>query len=264
MPIISIASPQRGAGKTTLALNFSFSLARRGWRTLLVDTDPQGAVGLSLRNGVRSAPGLTACLGAAAPFEAMVLRTRLPDLYLLPAGAGHVLADWGESLQRGLPRLLEAATRCFDVVLLDTPAGLETGTLVALGLSDYCIGPLKAEPLAVSAVQRVTDAVDGLREAGCGLQVAGLVLNMLQLHDEASLNAAQEVWTLLPSHLLLEGYVPYDPAFYRASAFGVPVGMLSRRPPAVAGVFEQITTELEGRIGLDMVRGQEDAIPYLA
>ena len=49
MVVLGIVSPKGGVGKTTLALNLSYALAVRGWRTGLLDVDPQGGVGSLLR-----------------------------------------------------------------------------------------------------------------------------------------------------------------------------------------------------------------------
>ena len=57
MIAIATASQKGGVGKTTLCINLAYSLAKRGWRVLLVDTDPQGAVGLSLAKSAKTRDG---------------------------------------------------------------------------------------------------------------------------------------------------------------------------------------------------------------
>lgn len=41
MVVISIANQKGGVGKTTIALNLSFTLAEKGYDTLVIDLDPQ-------------------------------------------------------------------------------------------------------------------------------------------------------------------------------------------------------------------------------
>lgn len=54
---LAITSQKGGVGKTTVAINLAHAFARSGRRTLLVDSDPQGSVGLSLTRQSRHLTG---------------------------------------------------------------------------------------------------------------------------------------------------------------------------------------------------------------
>ena len=80
--VVAVASQKGGVGKTTLPLNLGYALARRGWKTLLVDADPQGCLGLSIRGDLRRRPGLAEVLNGR-PLAETAVTARLPQLSLL-------------------------------------------------------------------------------------------------------------------------------------------------------------------------------------
>ena len=49
----------------------------------------------------------------------------------------------------------------------------------------------------------------------------------------------------------------------QASAAGVPVGLLSKRAPAVAAIFDQLAAELEPLLGFGPVETDDEPPPFL-
>ena len=156
-----------GAGKTSLARDLGFELARRGFRVLLVDTDPQA--------------NLTSWLGVreVAPEETLL---HLVDTGQLPTPRR--LSEWGLDLipasldlarvevrlmQRPLSTLLLRTalrkTEGYDFVLIDSLPSL--GHLAALGAlaGDGLLVPVETSVKGVEALVGVMEAAQEYREA---------------------------------------------------------------------------------------------------
>ncbi len=251
---ISTASQKGGVGKTTISVNLAYSVAKRGWNTLLVDTDPQGAVGLSLARSTRQRPGFYDFLGGHQTLRDLVLPTRLPEFSIMPAGQYDAIMRLGVQLQESGPRindLLRAAqTAGFDVVLFDTAAGLTGVTENIITHSDYALLPQQAEPLAVRSVPHMLETLARFRAQGSGVKVAGVLLSMVMEDSPTSLQVARELRQVLPPALMFKQSIPRLPSFLEASSFGVPVALLRQNPPPEAFLFDQIAAELEARVGL--------------
>lgn len=167
MKRLTISSQKGGVGKTTVAVNLSYALARRGWRTLLVDTDPQGAVGLSLSRKARMSRGFYDALAHGLNVSEIVTETRLPELKILTAGQRESFYELGPDLEgaEGVGKIFEDLERMgFDLMLVDTAAGVFGATAEILRLSDYVLIPQQAEPLGARSIPQILEVVADLRE----------------------------------------------------------------------------------------------------
>ena len=258
---IAFASLKGGVGKTTTALNCAYTFARRGSRTLLVDTDPQGAIGLSL-DGVSARAGLASSLNDSGALLATIVKTRLPELQILPMGAVEALdVDAFSQLARQsdvLRRIVDQSQTEYDVVLFDTPAGLGGMTRLALEAVDSVVAVAQCEPLALRALPRLIELLAQIREAGGDCSLLGVVGNMSSFRDPVVLASLEELWGLYRDQVF-DTAIPRDSTFLQASRVGVPLGLLSRRPPGVAAVFDSLVGEIETRLGI--AKGDEDDAP---
>ncbi|MFN7961105.1 MAG: ParA family protein [Thermoanaerobaculia bacterium] len=259
MSVTAIASPKGGVGKTTLALNLGYALARRGWPYLVVDADPLGGIGYSLAPHLENRLGLTDVAAGRCQLSAALLKTKIPGFAVLPFGSGS-----GAELNAGrLSDVFFQVGRLGFHILVDTPAGLSGLTAEVLAASDFLVSPIQAEPLALRMLPRLLATLAGLNRQGRAPRLAALVPVMVQSRVSSSVAVLQEMFRLFPPGTVLETYIPRDPAFLEASGHGVPLAQLRARPPAVAAVFDHLAAELEPLLALASAEESDEPIPIL-
>ncbi len=268
MKSLVVASPKGGVGKTTVSLHTAYALAGRGYRVLLIDSDPQGAVGLSLSKRLAKAPGFCEYVRGEGSLERAIVRTRVTGFDLLPVGQLSPIdtETFSASLSTAEPvhRILaETSERGYDVVVIDTPCGFGGITMGSLRASTHVLSPIQAEPIALRSITQLLELVRSLRAQGGMIEVVGFLVTMLQLRQNASYGVAQEVWERFPQRLLFDAHVPRDPVFLEATAAGVPVGLLRQPPPPVTHVFDLVAAELESRLQLLQSRQVDGPQPFL-
>jgi chromosome partitioning protein len=143
---IAVLNQKGGVGKTTTTVNLAAALASEGYRTLVLDLDPQAhaTLHLGLLPG-RSGPSLYEVLAQNVPL-AQVRREVSPNLFICGSHidlAGAELELIGMVGREVILRdQLDADTESFDFVLMDCPPSLSILTLNALFLALHGLSKL--------------------------------------------------------------------------------------------------------------------------
>ena len=152
--IITVANQKGGVGKTTTAVTLAHGLALQGYRTLLVDLDPQGHIAFSL--GLPKAPDFYRLVVNESPLADVITEAR-PHLDVIlgdkqtDAAKRHIITqDFREHI---LSNLLEPAG--YDVIFLDLAPSLDVLHVSALVASDSAIIPTKLDALAIDGVNEM-------------------------------------------------------------------------------------------------------------
>ena len=160
MPLIAIASPKGGVGKTTLTAHLAAILAGRGYRVMVLDLDPQNALRLHLGVSIREQGGFLARITERPDWRRCVQETDsgvklLPFGFAEPDEALDIAAALGQD-----PGLLASPVQQMlndpDMVLLaDTPPGPGTAIAALYPLVDLMVLVLLADAGSASLVPQI-------------------------------------------------------------------------------------------------------------
>lgn len=267
---IVIASSKGGTGKTTIALNLAVALAERRKRTVLLDVDPQGAIGHALARSDTEWAGLAELLLEEAQIDDVVVDTKLSGFSILPRGRLDAI-DVGEyeialANTTVLANIVAALSERFDYAIIDTPSGVGLATRAAMRVAEFVMIPMQAEPLALRSVAQVLRVVDHVSQReNASLKLLGLLPTMVDLRNEPSLGVMNELWSGFGG--VMETYVPRADVFGKASERGLPVAFLggpvapeARRFDNIADEVEYLVAKLGGWTGEEHERAEREII----
>lgn len=187
--VIAITNQKGGVGKSTTCENLGVGLAREGKKVLLVDTDPQGSLTISM--GWQRPDELDSTLSTLMqkamndqpiqPGEGILHHFEGVDL--IPANielAGLEVALVNSmNREKILKQVLESARREYDFILLDCMPSLGMLTVNALAAADTALIPVQAQYLSAKGLEQLLQTVQKVRrQINPKLRIEGILLTM--------------------------------------------------------------------------------------
>lgn len=223
---VAIANQKGGVGKTTTAINIATAMAAAGWKTLLVDLDPQGnaSTGLGVGTAEREFSSYD-LLVDGMPLEECAMATSIPGLDLVPAtvdlsGAEIELVGMERRVERMRERL--TASGPYDICFIDCPPSLGLLTLNALTAADTLLVPLQCEFFALEGLSQLLQTVEQVQQRfNPDLGIIGIALTMFDRRNRLTDQVADDVRECL-GKLVFDAVIPRNVRLSEAPSHGLP------------------------------------------
>ena len=224
--IIVVTSGKGGVGKTTSSAALSSGLALEGHKTCVIDFDV-GLRNLDLVMGCerRVVYDLVNVIRKEATLNQALIKDKNCDrLFILPASQTR---DKDALFKEGVARVLhELDDMGFEYIVCDSPAGIETGALMALYFADVAVVTTNPEISSVRDSDRIIGILDSKsRRAEYNLDPIKPYLLLTRYSPERvekeEMLSKDDVVDLLNIQLL--GVIPESQSVLKASNSGKPI-----------------------------------------
>jgi chromosome partitioning protein len=226
--ILAIANQKGGVGKTTTTVNLGAALAELGYRTLVVDLDPQGnattGLGINARNLDHS---IYDVLMHDLPLDECIEPTSVRNLFVAPAtidlaGAEIELVP-AFSRELRLRRALADASDDFDLTLIDCPPSLGLLTVNGLAAATEVLVPIQCEYYALEGLSQLLRNVNLVQSnLNPPLIMSAIVLTMYDARTKLADQVADEVRKHFGAKVC-RNVIPRTVRLSEAPSFGQPI-----------------------------------------
>lgn len=197
--VIAVANQKGGVGKTTTSINLGSCLAEMGYRTLIVDFDPQGSATSGV--GVDSKAvkvSMYNVIAEDATMEECIEATESLNLFIAPAREN--LADATLRLVSEIARetrlkdALEPVLDLYDFIFIDCPPSASLLTINALVAAKEVLVPMQCEYFALEGIAQLNGLVkDVVRTLNPDLEISTIVLVMFDSKTNLSQLVANDI-----------------------------------------------------------------------
>ena len=266
--IIAVVNQKGGTGKTTTTENLGVGLALEGKKVLLVDTDPQASLTVSLGNPCPDdlSPTLSDLMGKImvenpiAPGEGILHHPEGVDLVpsnIELSGMEVALVN-AMSRETILRQYLDTVKQNYDYILLDCMPSLGMLTVNALAAADNVLIPVQAAYLPAKGLEQLLETINKVRrQINPKLKIDGILMTMV----DGRTNNAKSIIAALRSTLggsvrVFDTEIPRSVRAAEASGEGQSIFAFDPKS-RVAQAYTNLTKEV-AELGKETNRSRSD------
>lgn len=202
--VIAVIGQKGGIGKSTVAGTLTTGFMKRGYKTLLVELDPQGNTAFCFRAEIPQDGDANVLdyLIKGKPLENLIQHTEQGDIITsVPTLAGADIALYKKFKDKPeqmtiLKTALEPLRNEYDYIFIDNAPSLSRMSVNALVASTDVIVPAKPELYSLQAIGQLRNTIEAIKKGyNPGLKVACILLTMFEgttnLHKDVMRNLVQ-------------------------------------------------------------------------
>jgi chromosome partitioning protein len=242
---VGVCNIKGGVGKTTTAINTAACLALLGKKTLIIDSDPQGAAteGLGVDQWKPEKTMYDVFMDDIG-IKDVVMETEIKGLYLAPSNLNLSGAEIELASELGRETLLRRALQGadYDYIFIDTPPNPGILTVNAMVACDLLIMPLQCEFYAMIGAKQLLDMAGRVKKALGNDPQKRILLTMYDARTKLSKEVADGIRAKF-GDMVFKTVIPNNVRLAEAPANGQPICLYD--PISTGAIaYKELTEEI--------------------
>ena len=245
---IAIANQKGGVGKTTTSINLSASLAAKGKKVLIIDTDPQGNTtsGFGVEKNDLDNTVYELMLSECSIKEC-IINDVIEGVSVIPSNVNLAAAEIEligvDRKEYILKREVEWIKDSYDYIIIDCPPSLSMLTINAMTTADTVLVPIQCEYYALEGLSQLIHTINLVKERlNPDLDIEGVVFTMYDSRTNLSMQVVENVKSNL-SQKVFQTLIPRNIRLAEAPSYGMPINVYDPKS-AGAEAYMQLAEEV--------------------
>ena len=199
MKIISMTNPKGGVGKTVSAVNISYALVNRGYKTLLIDTDPRGAIeiflGLNNPNTLFELIKEQYDLFNVENFQKYITHKNKLDIITSNFTISKLDRFFDTDIEGELDSIsdIKYLFQDYDYVVFDTEGTINNLTKAILKVTDYIFTPMQASSIDMSGIRDLLNTFKFSKKRNTNLEIKKVFIVRAKQNTNAYKNFKEQL-----------------------------------------------------------------------